>query len=407
MTMAKIDRFLSILMVTLFSCLAAIAQPREGIWRGTLDMQGMQLPFNFEMKLEDNIWRVYLLNAEERLLIRDSKVKQDSIYLPMNLFDSYIVAAFQGDHLEGVFVKNYSEDYKETFKADYGLEYRFFPDSDEPVTDFSGRWAINFTSEDDSITSIGLFKQEANRISGTILTATGDFRYLQGNVKGKNLYLSTFDGAHDFIFQASLLGPGKLVGLWLYGKNYKEGWSATKDASAEIPDFTNVAYSKKDQPFEFSLKGLDGRTITHNDPALKGKPILLQIFGTWCSNSMDLSNFIDDWLRAHPGTGFEWVGLSFETRDDLPYARERLENWRTFMESDAKLAFGGKADKASASMVFPTLSRVNAYPTLIILDKDHKPVRTYGFFNGPATEEYYEVFKEDFEAVVQSVLENR
>ncbi len=405
--MAKLNRFLGILVVTLISSLALQAQPKEGIWRGTLDMQGMQLPFNFEMTLENDVWRVYLLNSDERLLIRDSKVREDSLYLPMNLFDSYIVAEFQGDHLEGEFVKNYSENYREVFKADFGLTYRFFPDSDEPVSDFSGRWAINFSSEEDSITSIGLFEQEANRVWGTILTGTGDYRYLQGNVKGKTLYLSTFDGAHDFIFQASMLGPGKMVGLFLYGKNYKEGWSATKDPTADIPDLTNIAYTKKDEAFAFALKGLDGQTVTMNDPSLQGKPVLLQIFGTWCSNSMDLSNFIDDWLQAHPGSGFEWVALSFETSEDVGYAEKRLKNWLTFMESDPKIAFGGKAEKTSASQNFPTLSRVNAYPTLIVLDKDHKPVRTYGFFNGPATGEYYEVFKEDFESVVSGLTGNR
>lgn len=401
--MAKIYRFFSILLAATFSFLMAHTQPKEGIWRGTLDMQGMKLPFNFEMRQDNGQWRVWLLNADERLEIKKPKVTDDSVYWKMNLFDSYISAAIEGDHMEGVFVKNYSEDYQEVFRADYGLDYRFFPDSDEPVTDFSGRWAINFPSEEDTITSVGIFKQQANRIWGTILTSTGDYRYLQGNVKGSSLYLSTFDGAHDFIFQASQLTPGKLVGLWLYGKTYKEGWTAVKDPKAEIPDPTRIAYSKK-KSFEFSLPGIDGGTVSLDNPALKGKPVLLQIFGTWCSNSMDLSQFVHTWLQQNPEYGFEWVGLSFETNDDLAYAKKRLENWKEYIgANDVTLAFGGRAEKASASKQFPTLSRVNAYPTLIILDKDHVPVRTYGFFNGPATGAYYEAFKEDFQAVVDSL----
>lgn len=381
----------------------AQTQPREGIWRATLDMQGMKLPFHMELKQEQGQWKVWLKNSTENLLLRDSRVTEDSIYLKMNLFDSYISAAINGDLMEGVFVKNYSENYVETFRAEYGLEYRFFPDSDEPVTDFSGRWAINFASEEDTLTSVGVFTQEANRISGTILTSTGDYRYLQGNVKGKSLYLSTFDGAHDFIFQGSQLAPGKMVGLFLYGKTYQEGWTAVKDDSAEIPDPTLISYSRKDIPFAFAMTSLDGRTVTHDHPALAGKPLILQIFGTWCSNSMDLTNFVDQWLQENPGTEFLWVGLSFETNENLAYAKQRLENWKTFIDSDVMLAFGGRAEKASASTFFPTLSRVNAYPTLIILDREHKPVRTYGFFNGPATGEYYEFFKADFEETVKAL----
>lgn len=380
------------------------AQVPEGLWRGTIAMQGMELPFHFELKQEEEGWKAWLLNAEERLLVRDAVVTEDSIYFPMNTYDAYIKASISGETMEGIYVKNYSENYRLPFKAEFGLDYRFFSDREEPVADFSGRWAINFASEEDSITSVGLFKQEGSRISGTILTSTGDYRYLQGNVKGKSLYLSTFDGAHDFIFQASQLGPGKMVGLFLYGKHYKEGWTATKDPKAEIPDPTRIVYAQS-KPFQFNLTGLDGKNISDDDPSLHGKPIILQVFGTWCSNSMDLSNFISNWMREHPESGFQWVGLSFETSDDLGYAKTRLENWRTFVQADVKLAFGGRAEKTEASKAFPTLSRVNAYPTLVILDKDHKPVRTYGFFNGPATGEYYEVFKDDFENIVKQVLE--
>lgn len=380
------------------------AQVSEGLWRGTIAMQGMELPFHFELKQQEGEWKAWLLNAEERLLVRDAVVTEDSIYFPMNTYDAYIKASISGETMEGVYVKNYSENYRLPFKAEYGLDYRFFPDSEEPVSDFSGRWAINFASEEDSITSVGLFKQQGSRISGTILTSTGDYRYLQGDVKGKSLYLSTFDGAHDFIFQASQLGPGKMVGLFLYGKTYKEGWTAVKSSRAEIPDPTKIVYAQS-KPFQFSLTGLDGKTVSHDDPSLQGKPIILQVFGTWCSNSMDLSNFISNWMVENPQSGFQWVGLSFETSDDPGYAKSRLENWKTFVQADVKLAFGGRAEKAEASKAFPTLSRINAYPTLIILDQEHKPVRTYGFFNGPATGEYYDVFKEDFENIVKQVLE--
>ena len=400
----KIGRFFSFCFLLFLGAGAAVAQVSDGLWRGTIAMQGMELPFHFELKQEEGKWKAWLLNAEERLLVREAVVTEDSIYFPMNTYDAYIKASISGETMEGVYVKNYSENYRLPFKAELGLDYRFFPDSDEPVADFSGRWAINFASEDDSITSVGLFEQEGSRISGTILTSTGDYRYLQGDVKGKSLYLSTFDGAHDFIFQASQFGPGKMVGLFLYGKHYKEGWTATKDPQAEIPDPTRIVYAQS-KPFEFSLTGLDGKTISHDDPSLQGKPIILQVFGTWCSNSMDLSNFISNWMTEHPESGFQWVGLSFETSDDLGYAKTRLENWRTFVQADVKLAFGGRAEKAEASKAFPTLSRVNAYPTLVILDKDHKPVRIYGFFNGPATGEYYDIFKDDFENVVNQVLE--
>lgn len=401
----KIGRFFSFLLLACSTTMQANAQPAEGLWRGTIAMQGMELPFHFELKQEKGQTKAWLVNAEEKLLIRDAVISEDSVYFPMNLFDAYIKAAITGNSMEGIYVKNYSEDYRLPFKADCGLDYRFFPDSEQPAADFSGRWAINFASEEDSITSVGIFKQAGSRVSGTILTSTGDYRYLQGDVKGKTLYLSTFDGAHDFIFQASQLTPGKMVGLFLYGKHYKEGWTAVKDPKAEIPDPSRIVYAKSAVPFAFSLTSPDGGMLSQDDPALKNKPVILQIFGTWCSNSMDLTNFVDGWLAENPNSGFQWVGLSFETNGDPDYIKQRLAHWKTFINADVSLAFGGRAEKAEASKAFPTLSRVNAYPTLIILDREHKPVRTYGFFNGPATGDYYEAFREDFEAVVNTIME--
>ncbi len=53
-------------------------------------------------------------------------------------------------------------------------------------------------------TTVGEFKQNGSELTGTFLTTTGDYRYLQGSVSGNKLYLSTFDGGHAFIFIARI-----------------------------------------------------------------------------------------------------------------------------------------------------------------------------------------------------------
>ena len=42
------------------------------------------------------------------------------------------------------------------------------------------------------------------RVTGTFLTETGDYRYLEGVVDGDSLKLSCFDGSHAFLFHAAL-----------------------------------------------------------------------------------------------------------------------------------------------------------------------------------------------------------
>ena len=52
----------------------------------------------------------------------------------------------------------------------------------------------------------------SNYVTGTILTDTGDQRYLAGQVHGDELYLSTFDGAHVFLYKAKVTPDGGLAG---------------------------------------------------------------------------------------------------------------------------------------------------------------------------------------------------
>lgn len=393
------------LFLAILSQFSSNAQPEEGLWRGTLAMQGMQLPFHIEMKQDAKKWQVWIRNGKERMLMRDAVVTDDSLYIPMNLFDTYIKAEMIDGEMEGVFVKRYADNYNLPFRAEYGLDYRFFPDDDPTVKDYSGKWEIKFTS--DSLSSIGVFEQVGSKITGTIITTTGDYRYLDGDVKGNTIYLSTFDGSHEFIFQASEMQKDQLVGLFLFGKKYKEGWTATRNPDAKLPSPIEIGQLDNTVPFDFEVVNKAGEPLNFTSSRFEGKPILLQIFGTWCSNSMDLSLFVDDWLQANPDKNFEWLGVSFETSAEPEYGRARLANWQSHMQTNATLAFGGQASKQEAALLFPNLPKVNAFPTLIVLDDNHIPVRTYGYFVGPAAAEYYEEFKVDFEAVVKSISDKK
>ena len=49
---------------------------------------------------------------------------------------------------------------------------------------------------------MGEFSQAGDSVAGTFLTETGDHRFLAGQVRGAEMYLSTFDGAHAFLYKA-------------------------------------------------------------------------------------------------------------------------------------------------------------------------------------------------------------
>src|SRR6218665_2946675 len=94
---------------------------KTGIWRASLEIQGQQLPFNFEL-VHDSTggYDVYLRNAEERLLLDEVSVDQDSINIALHIFDANIKAVITGDSLKGSFIKNYEKDYRIPFRAVQG-----------------------------------------------------------------------------------------------------------------------------------------------------------------------------------------------------------------------------------------------------------------------------------------------
>ena len=70
----------------------------------------------------------------------------------------------------------------------------------------TGIWETIFSkdSEEDRYIAKGIFKQEGSKVTGTFRTTTGDYRYLEGVMDGNQMQLSTFDGAHAFLFTATV-----------------------------------------------------------------------------------------------------------------------------------------------------------------------------------------------------------
>ncbi len=94
-----------ILVALLFTgCFAkkeSLPELKSGIWRATVEIQGREVPFNFEVKRNDtNDINIYLINAEERLLLDEVKVNGDSVDIALHIFDANIKAVVKGDSLK-------------------------------------------------------------------------------------------------------------------------------------------------------------------------------------------------------------------------------------------------------------------------------------------------------------------
>ena len=399
-------------ILLVFACISVLGcgagednAPQEGSWRAYLEVMDQELlPFNFELSKIDDAYILEVFNADEIVAIDNIEIKQDSIYIRMPVFEGYIAGTFTSQTMEGSYIKE-SLGRVVPFRAKYGKAPRFDP-VNEAKSNISGIWETVFKPEaGDSYIAKGIFVQNQNQVKGTFRTTTGDYRYLEGIVDGDSLRLSTFDGAHAFLFTAKV-SDSSLAGNFYSGNHSKEPFVAVRNEHFELPDETSLTYLKEGyKKLEFRFPNEKGEHISLMDPEFQGKTIVVQIMGTWCPNCLDESKFLVNYLKENPGSGLKVIALAFEyakTREDAFRGIQRLRE-RVGVDYPVLLAQFGTSNKTKANEKLPMLNHILSYPTTIFIDKKGEVRQILTGFNGPATGEKYSEFKLEFEEYVKKL----
>ena len=73
------------------------------------------------------------------------------------------------------------------------------------------------------------FEQTGDKLTGSFITPSGDYRFLEGIVTGDSLKLSTFDGSHAYTFYAKIASAQKITGgVYLAGYSGKRNMVCCK-----------------------------------------------------------------------------------------------------------------------------------------------------------------------------------
>lgn len=381
-----------------------------GTWRATVQTAGGELPFGLDIQrsADKKSFTVHAINGKERLPMDAATFSNDTLRIPMSLFESEIVARVSGNMMNGTWRRRRAEnDYLTLpFEAQHGLKYRFTPDGRQASVNLTGKWNTLFRTPDgkDTTLAVGVFNQQGSTITGTFLTPTGDYRYLAGNVVGDSLLLSCFDGTHLFLFKAKA-GPNRtLTGTFNSGPTYLENWTARFDPNATLPDAAKLTYIKPSQKLAFSFPEPAGKTVSLTDERFKGKVTVVQILGSWCPNCMDETIFLSPWYKKNRSRGVEVIGLAFEKSADLTESGPRIERMKTRFKIDYPVVLAGTNDKLEAAKALPALNRVVAFPTTLIVDKKGQVRHIHTGFSGPGTGVYYDQFVDEFNRIVDKLL---
>jgi len=397
------SRFLSLLVGFFCISIAHAQPPLARDWIGEMKYGDVGVPFFFQLieLPESGTWELTLINGDERIVLLTSEKQGDSLFVPLRPFDALLRFKLSPNLIAGHWEKPY-RNMRVAFMAKPG-NIRIAT-SQEPYSQLENRWAVTMKPDTpDAYPGIVLLNQKGNAVTGTVMTEVGDFRYFEGVVDGDSLRMSSFDGSHAFYMIGKRNAAG-WSGEFYFDPTYSEKWSAVPDEQMELRDPFDFVQIEGDKlvPYYDILAAGSGRNVI--DPAdYAGKVLIIQLFGTWCPNSLDETNFLLEWYPTRP-KGVELLAVTFEPNFLKEYGEKRIAEYKDFLEIPYEVYFGGRMNKQQAAIAFPFMDKIEAFPTLVIIDKLGNARYIHSYFNGPATGAYYEAFKAQFDERINGLL---
>jgi len=403
----KIQNILFILMI-LSACTPHSNELwKDGLWRGELAVaDSKQVPFLFEVKnANTDSTVVTLINGEERVPLAGIVYSGDTVIIPIESFDAKIVTKISGNSMEGLLLKNYiDDDTGISFKAKRGKTFRFEPVAQPTSISIDGKWDVLFIQGSDTSHNVGIFTSVNQIVTGSILTNSGDLRFLEGIVTEDGVKLSAFGGLMPHLIEIRFLNKDSFEGEFNTAKS-KTKLTGVRNDKAALADAYSLAKMKPGfNRLHFKLPDMDGKLVSLSENQYKGKVVIVSILGSWCPNCIDEAKFLAPWYKENKNRGVEILGLAFERKDNFDYAKETINRLKKAEDIQYDILFAGEAHPITIAEVLPEIENFSGYPTTIFIDKQGKVKKIHTGFNGPATGLFYKEFQTEFNALVDSLL---
>jgi len=389
--------------------------PATGIrrlqYRCVLKSPGGALPFELMLIQPHGTdrWTALFQNGEETVQLHDVEFDNARLHIAFPHYDAHITALKQDD---GTFAGRWfkttgpNKQSELPFTATPNVSYRFPPiarrSSDNKL---AYSWRAKFAKSDDP--AVGLFSHEADgSVTGTFLTTTGDYRFLAGDFDGKRLRLSSFDGAHAFLFNAILTSDGTLKGDFWSRDTWHETWTATPDENGISVDPWKMTTAREAINLStIRFPDLEGNLRSlGSDPAWAGKPRIIEISGSWCPNCHDAAGHLETLYQQHQSEGLVIISLMFEVTGDFKRDARQVRRFRDRHQLTYPLLVGGKADRERVADQVQLIDKLRSYPTMIFVDRNDQVQAIYTGYAGPATGTYHKAQNKKIDAVVEKLL---
>jgi peroxiredoxin len=375
----------------------------QGQWIGQIGIKkNKKIPFNFEV-IHDS---VFIINSNERI---GTKINEhgDSMHIKMPVFDSEFHFIKTTSGLAGYWYNNVKANYKLPFTARLnkaGAKNRFDVSQNNNYSMYNGEWETTFSQgREGEHKAIAVFNQEEQYVTGTFITQTGDYRFLQGNISNDSILISCFDGSHAFLFEGRLF-DGIINGQFYSGSHWSEPWASSKNELFSLANPYSLTNQMKEEKLEFTFPGLDGKNVSYPNRRYDDKVVIIQVLGSWCPNCVDETKFFTVLHNQYQHRGLEIIGLAFEAPEELSDKIARVKDLKAHCSSRYEFLIAGSASKKEAQKALPVLSEVSSFPTTIFIGKGGGIRKIHTGFYGPGTGDYYTKYVSEVNVLVESLL---
>jgi len=394
-------------IVAMMSCKSEVSNSeklKDGKWHAEFIVKDNHIPFVFDVKqgTSDTAAEITLINGTERVPLSGITYRGDSIIIPVKDYDTELKGVIRGDTLSGIFKRLFSDsDPGVPFQAIHGNMPRFARNG-IPGNSMEGRWNIRFITDQDTENNVGIFDQKEEMLTGSILTNSGDLRYLEGVVDQDGFKLSAFAGLSPYLLKGKFTDKDHFEGEFITSRQVQQIKGA-RNEKAELDDPYGLTHLNNGaRTLGFKLPDIDGNMVSLSDRKFRNKVVVVSVLGSWCPNCLDEMAYLAPWYKKNKDRGVEIVGLAFERKDDPEYVHQVLTHMINKYGTTYDILFAGKL--GDAPKVLPEIDQLKSYPTTLFIDKKGVVRKIHTGFNGPATGLFYNEFKTDFNSQVDQLL---
>jgi thiol-disulfide isomerase/thioredoxin len=362
--------------------------------RWLLDINLQDQKLQTIVKINDD--KGILYNSDEEITLTKNN---DGYQIGAN----YSHLKFSNDFKSGYWIRDNKENYQVPFSAKKTKKTDLFSvyENKNCENTFGGDWKIKL-SEDK--TGLGTFNQIGCRIKGSILTTTGDYRYLDGYLQNNKVHLQGFDGVFSFILKLTLTRD-TFVGEMYAGKSYKAQIKGKKDENFKLADANELTRILDHKETKLALIDIDNKLIDISKGEYANKPKIIQLFGSWCPNCLDETRFINKWRNENLDLQdkIKFIALGFENFKTKKEALKALKKSKDKLNMQYPLILADFNKSVKAQDLLP-IDKVRAYPTTLFLNSKNKVLKVHTGFAGQATGLFFEQFTKEFDETIRKLI---